>query len=64
MTDSHDYTQILSLPDLPDDADYRKVSLCDPWSDLSTAWIGPNGFCRVKYEGREYKNRVRTRSAG
>ena len=64
MSATHDYTQILELDDLPNDADYRRVVLCEPWSDLSVAWIGGNGFCRVRYEGVEYKNRVRMRSQG
>ena len=62
MADAHNHRDILDLEDLPDNADYRRVVLCDPWSDLSVAWIGGNGFCRVRYEGLEYKNRVRNRS--
>lgn len=54
------YKAILDLPDLPKGADYKRVSLCERWDGI--VYIGDQGFCRVRYEGVVYRNRVKTRS--
>ena len=59
---SDDYREILELPDLPDDADYKRVAICGDW--VGILYIGKEGFCKVRYEGKVYRNRVSTRSAG
>ncbi len=60
----HHYRDILDLPDLPEGINYREVSLAEPWNDLSEAWIGSDAFCRVRYRGKMYKNRVYRRRPG
>ena len=58
--DLHDKSEILDLPDTPSMTreEQRRVILVDPWSDLSTAYIGEQGYCRVQYDGKIYRGRV------
>lgn len=43
------------LPDLPTDADYRKVALVDLWDDNSK---DDDGYVAVKYLGKTYRSKV------
>ena len=57
-----DTLDIFNLPDLPPlkDDDYKRVIPEGEWNGIT--WIGDFGFIKVRYEGKVYRNRVKTRS--
>ena len=55
-----DTLDIFNLPDLPPGADYKRVIPEGEWNGIT--WIGDDGFIKVRYEGKVYRNRVKTRS--
>ena len=55
-----DTLEIFDLPDLPKGADYHRVTPEGEWNGIT--WIGDDGFIKVRYDGRIYRNRVKTRT--
>ena len=55
-----DTLDIFNLPDLIQGADYKRVIPEGEWNGIT--WIGDDGFIKVRYEGKIYRNRVKTRS--